>query len=194
MAHDHRIGPSYLTPGPGWGGSCLPKDIRALSFMARAAGLEAPLLEAVVRSNEDHLASIVGKVRRALGGSVAGATVGAWGLTFKAGTDDRRDSPAVEILGRLAAEGARLRVFDPTTVGREVPELPPAVVICDDAYGACRDADLLLVLTEWEELRLVDLPKVRDSMATPRIVDGRDLLEAKVVRELGFSYVGLGRS
>ena len=168
MALDRRIGANYLTPGPGWGGSCLPKDIRALAFMARSVDREIPLLDAVVRSNADHLASIVDKVRRALGGSVAGATVGGWGLTFKAGTDDRRDSPAVEILGRLAAEGARLQVFDPTTVGRRVLELPNAAVICDDAYGACRDADLLLVLTEWEEFRLVDLAKVRDSMAMPR--------------------------
>lgn len=194
MAHDHRIGSNYLTPGPGWGGSCLPKDIRALAFMAKSAGYEFPLLDAVVRANEEHLASIVDKARRALGGSVAGATVGAWGLTFKAGTDDRRDSPAVEILRRLAAEGARLQAFDPTTVGRDVSELPQSVVICDDAYSACSNADLLVVLTEWEELRLVDFAKVRDAMATPRVVDGRNLFDAMSLRELGFAYIGLGRS
>jgi UDPglucose 6-dehydrogenase len=194
MAYDHRIGFDYLRPGPGWGGSCLPKDIRALAFMARDAGYEFPLLDEVIKINEAQIASVVTKVRQMGGGSLTGVTVGAWGLTFKAGTDDRRDSPAMEIVRQLHAEGARLQVFDPTTIGRVVPELPRAVDIRADAYSACCGAEVLIVLTEWEELRLCDLTKVRDLMAKPCIVDGRNLLDPADMRRLGFSYVGMGRS
>jgi UDPglucose 6-dehydrogenase len=193
IGYDHRIGSEYLRPGPGWGGSCLPKDTRALSFMARSAGFDFSLLEEVIRTNERQIASIVAKVRRALGGSLLGATVGAWGLTFKAGTDDLRDSPAMEIVRQLIADGAKVKAFEPTRIGRDVPELCGSVEMCDDAYCACDGADALIVLAEWEEFRSVDFTKVRDLMTEPLVIDARNLLNPTTMRSLGFLYIGIGR-
>jgi UDPglucose 6-dehydrogenase len=192
MAYDHRIGFDYLRPGPGWGGSCLPKDTRALLYIADEAGFDFQLLRGVVATNDVQLDSVVAKVRRAAGGTLDGTVLAAWGLTFKARTDDRRDSPAVEIIGRLVAEGARLQVFDPT-VGAAVPEFPTGVEICPDAYSACRGAAALVVLTEWEEFRWLDFSTVRQELAGPHIVDARNLLDPAALRRMGFSYVGIGR-
>jgi UDPglucose 6-dehydrogenase len=132
------------------------------------------------------------KIDRAVGGSVAGLPVAAWGLTFKARTDDRRDSPAVEIVRRMVAAGAHVRAFDPTVSG-PIPEFPTGVDIRADAYAACDGAACLVVLTEWEELRWLDFTKVRDLLAQPHIVDARNLLDPTALRRMGFSYVGLGR-
>ena len=192
MAYDHRIGFDYLRPGPGWGGSCLPKDTRALLFMAETGGYEFPLLREVIETNEAQLSIVVTKIRHAVGGSLAGCAIATWGLTFKAGTDDRRDSPAVEIVNRLVAEGARVRVFDPTVTG-PVPELPDGVEICADAYAACDGAAAVVVLTEWEELRRLDFAKVRALLAEPSVVDARNLLDPAALRRMGFAYVGVGR-
>ncbi len=193
LGHDRRIGFDYLEPGPGWGGSCLPKDTKALAFMAKEAGFDFSLLEEVIRSNDAHMASIVHKVRVSAGGSLAGRRVGAWGLTFKAGTDDRRGSPALAVLRGVLAEGGTVRAFDPTTVGQDVPELTGPITICDDPYAACEGAEVLVVLTEWEEFRSVDLTKVHDIMAKPRIVDARNLFDPVVLGDLGFGYLGIGR-
>jgi UDPglucose 6-dehydrogenase len=192
MAYDHRIGFDYLRPGPGWGGSCLPKDTRALLFMAESGGYEFPLLREVIQTNETQLTTVMTKIRRAAGGSLAGKKIAAWGLTFKAGTDDRRDSPAVDIIQRMVAEGARVRVFDPT-VAQPVPELPEGVEICADAYAACDGSDTVVVLTEWEELRWLDFAKVAALLAEPSVVDARNLLDPTALRRMGFAYAGVGR-
>jgi UDPglucose 6-dehydrogenase len=192
MAYDHRIGFDYLRPGPGWGGSCLPKDTRALLFMAEGGGYEFPLLREVIETNETQLSTMMTKIRHAVGGSLAGRQVAAWGLTFKARTDDRRDSPAVEIVRRMVAEGARVQAFDPTVVG-PVPELPDGVEICADAYSACQGSAAVVVLTEWEELRWLDFAKVRSLLAEPSVVDARNLLDPTALRRMGFVYVGVGR-
>jgi len=192
MAYDHRIGFDYLRPGPGWGGSCLPKDTRALLFMAENGGYEFPLLREVIQTNETQLSTIMTKVRHAVGGSLAGRQIAAWGLTFKARTDDRRDSPAVEIVRRMVAEGARVRAFDPT-VDDAIGELPDGVDICADAYAACDGASAVVVLTEWEELRWLDFAKVRALLAEPSVVDARNLLDPSALRRMGFAYVGIGR-
>jgi UDPglucose 6-dehydrogenase len=192
MAYDHRIGFDYLRPGPGWGGSCLPKDTRALLFMAESGGYEFPLLRQVIETNESQLSTIIEKIRHAVGGSLAGRQVAVWGLTFKARTDDRRDSPAVEIVGRMVAEGARVRAFDPT-VSAPVPELPDGVEIAADAYAACDGAACVVVLTEWDELRWLDFGKVRGLLAAPAVVDARNLLDPSALRRMGFSYSGVGR-
>jgi UDPglucose 6-dehydrogenase len=118
--------------------------------------------------------------------------VAAWGLTFKARTDDRRDSPAVEIVQRMVAEGARVRAFDPT-VHRPPPELPQSVEICADPYAACDGSAAVVVLTEWEELRWLDFAKVRALLAEPSVVDARNLLDPSALRRMGFAYVGVGR-
>jgi UDPglucose 6-dehydrogenase len=192
LAYDHRIGFDYLRPGPGWGGSCLPKDTRALLFMAETGGYDFPLLREVIQTNETQLATVMMKIRGAVGGSLAGRRVAAWGLTFKAGTDDRRDSPAVEIVRRMVADGARVQAYDPTVTG-PVPELPDGVDICGDPYAACDGAAAVVVLTEWEELRWLDFAKVRALLSEPSIVDARNLLDPTALRRMGITYVGVGR-
>jgi UDPglucose 6-dehydrogenase len=192
MAYDHRIGFDYLRPGPGWGGSCLPKDTRALIYIGEQSGYDFSLLRGAIETNEAQLASVTAKVRTAVGGSLESRTVAVWGLTFKALTDDRRDSPAVEIVRRLVTEGATVRVFDPTVPG-PVPEFPAGVDVVPDAYAVCEGAACVVVLTEWEELRWLDFTKVRALLAEPNVVDARNLLDPAAMRRLGFSYVAMGR-
>jgi UDPglucose 6-dehydrogenase len=192
MAYDHRIGFDYLRPGPGWGGSCLPKDTRALIYIGEQSGYDFSLLRGAIDTNEAQLASVTTKIRDAVGGDLQGTIVAAWGLTFKALTDDRRDSPAVEIVRRLVTEGATVRAFDPTVHG-PVPEFPTGVEIHPDAYAVCEGAACAVVLTEWEELRWLDFTKVRDLLAQPNVVDARNLLDPAAMRRMGFSYVAMGR-
>ena len=191
LAYDHRIGFDYLRPGPGWGGSCLPKDTRALLFMAETGGYDFPLLREVIQTNDAQRAGVLAKIRRALDGSLAGSRVAVWGLTFKARTDDRRYSPALEIVGRMLEEGAAVTAFDPT-VSTSLPELP-AVEVAADAYAACDGAQVVVVLTEWDELRWLDFAKVRALLARPQVVDARNLLDPSALRRMGFTYVGVGR-
>ncbi len=192
MAYDHRIGFDYLHPGPGWGGSCLPKDTKALVYIGEQSGYDFSLLRGAIETNEAQLASVTAKVRHAVGGSLRGACIAAWGLTFKALTDDRRDSPAVEIVRRLVADGATVRAFDPTVSG-PIPEFPAGVEIVADAYAVCEGATCVVVLTEWEDLRWLDFTKVRDLLAAPNVVDARNLLDPAALRRLGFTYVAMGR-
>ncbi len=191
MGYDKRIGHDFLRPGPGWGGSCFPKDSRALRYMAAEAGYEFGILDAVLEANEAQFGRVADKVVRMVGGDIAGVKVAAWGLTFKANTDDRRDSPSVNVLRRLVAMGAEVTVFDPTVSGpvAEIPELRTA----PDAITACQGADVLVVLTEWDEFKWVDLDEVKAAMGTPRIVDGRNLLDRSLLVRRGFEYDGIGR-
>jgi len=192
MAYDHRIGFDYLHPGPGWGGSCLPKDTKALIYIGEQSGYDFSLLRGAIETNEAQLASVTAKVRAAVGGTLRGRCVAVWGLTFKALTDDRRDSPAVEIVRRLLAEGAVVRAFDPTVHG-SVPEFPTGVEVVSDAYAVCEGAACIVVLTEWEELRWLDFTKVRGLLTEPNVVDARNLLDPAAMRRMGFSYVAMGR-
>jgi len=194
LGYDKRIGFDFLRPGPGWGGSCLPKDTSALIHIAAAAGYDFSLLRSAITSNDEHLAWVAGKVVDAAGG-LAGAVVTIWGLTFKAGTDDRRSSPATEIGRRLLDGGAVVRAYDPTVTASEpgAPDLA-GLTLCADPYEACRGARVVVVLTEWDELRGLDFAKVRDLLATPSIVDARNLLDPAALRRLGFTYTGIGRS
>jgi UDPglucose 6-dehydrogenase len=192
MAYDHRIGFDYLRPGPGWGGSCLPKDTRALLHMAAEAGYDFGILRSAIEANDGQLASVVEKVRAALGGDLAGRPVAVWGLSFKAGTDDRRHSPALEVTSRLLAEGAVVRAYDPT-LDASSPGLPDGLVVSADAYGACDGAEVLVVLTEWDEFRWLEHAKVKELMTSPTVVDARNLLDPVALRRMGFSYAGVGR-
>ena len=189
MGYDKRIGFEVLRPGPGFGGSCLPKDTRALVRMAEDAGYDFGLLQGVVDVNDEQFDRMVDKVKRMLGGELAGRTVAAWGLTFKARTNDLRESPALEIIRRLRASGAAVRAYDPTVTG----ELE-GVTVVGDAYAACEGAEVLVVLTEWDEFRWLDFDKVRAALAQPRVVDCRNLLDPAALRRRGFTYEGLGRS
>ncbi|MBW3614448.1 MAG: UDP-glucose/GDP-mannose dehydrogenase family protein [Actinobacteria bacterium] len=187
MGYDQRIGFEFLRPGPGWGGSCFPKDTRALLWIAEENGYSFDLLAGVIDVNEEQFDRTAAKVARAAGGDLEGKTVGVWGLTFKARTDDTRQSPALAIIERLQAMGAKVRAYDPQA-HTEVE----GVVRCKDAYSACEGAEVLAVLTEWDEFRWVDWHKVADQMAGRAVVDARNLLNAAAVRRNGFTYIGVG--
>ncbi|MHB8671413.1 MAG: UDP-glucose dehydrogenase family protein [Acidimicrobiales bacterium] len=197
MGYDRRIGFEFLRPGPGWGGSCFPKDSRALVRIAEDAGYDFGLLRGVIEVNEEQFARVVAKVERMAGGSVEGRTVAAWGLTFKAHTDDLRMSPALEILRRLVGQGARVQAYDPAVAvvrpGRAADPRLEGIDVCADPYGACQGAVVLVVLTEWDEFRSLDLAKVAQALASPQVVDARNLLDPAAVRRRGFTYEGIGR-
>jgi UDPglucose 6-dehydrogenase len=193
MGYDKRIGFEFLKPGPGWGGSCFPKDTRAMVHIADEYGYDFDLLRGVIAVNDEQYERMADKVDRMVGGSVAGATVAAWGLTFKARTDDLRDSPAIEVLRRLRQRGATtVRAYDPGV--QSASPLLEGIDVVADPYAACEGADVLVVLTEWDEFRWLDFAKVAGIMRTARIVDTRNLLEPAAVRRRGFTYDGLGRA
>ena len=191
MGYDKRIGHDFLKPGPGYGGSCFPKDTSALVRIAEDGGYDFRLLKGVVDVNEEQFDRAVRKVADMVEGDLAGAQVAAWGLTFKARTDDLRESPALQILGRLIAAGAAVRAYDPAVEGRI--ESHPGIEVVDDPYAACAGARVLVVLTEWDEFRWLDLDKVSDVMAEPAVVDARNLLDRAAVQRRGFRFEGIER-
>ena len=188
---DPRIGKDMLNAGPGWGGSCFPKDTRALVNIAANNGYDFALLRGVIETNDQHYARIADKAIALCGGSVAGLTVAAWGLTFKAGTDDLRDSPAIKILAMLSDAGARIRAFDPTA--REPYEAYPWIEVAPSAVDACQGADVLTVLTEWNEFRSINPDEVAAVLSVSRVVDGRNVLDRERWVDAGFKYLGVGR-
>ena len=193
MGYDRRIGFEFLRPGPGWGGSCFPKDIAALVRIAEDNGYDFGLLRGVRQVNDDQFDRVVGKIVRLAGGSVGGVGVGAWGLTFKARTDDLRSSPALEVIGRLQALGARVRAHDPAVDPRcDHPALSDIEVV-SDPYAACEGATVLAVLTEWDEFRRLDFAKVGQLLLAPAVLDSRNLLDPAALRRRGFTYEGIGR-
>ena len=187
MGYDKRIGKEFLHPGPGWGGSCFPKDTIALARIAEDAGYDFRFLREVLRVNEEQFDRTAQKVLDVLpnGGKVA-----VWGLTFKAGTDDLRQSPSLEVIDRITSAGGLVTAYDP--VIRALPD-HPAVTVVDDAYAAVVDADVLVVLTEWDEFRWLDFDKVVEVMPGRHIVDGRNLLDRSQLIRRGFTYRGIGR-
>jgi UDPglucose 6-dehydrogenase len=193
MGFDRRIGFEFLRPGPGWGGSCFPKDSRALVRIAEDHGYNFDLLKGVIAVNEKQFDHVVERIEYRAGGDLEGVSVAVWGLTFKAGTDDLRDSPAIAIVRRLVQRGARVHAFDPT-VKTLPPHLDhPAIEMCLDPYGACDGARVLALLTEWDEFRGLEFGKVADLLETPTIVDARNLLDPVTIRRKGFVYEGIGR-
>jgi UDPglucose 6-dehydrogenase len=191
MGYDKRIGFEFLKPGPGWGGSCFPKDTHALAKISEDQGYDFALLRGVIDVNEEQYERVTAKVERMTGGtgSLHGTTVAVWGLTFKARTDDMRDSPAVQVINRLVGKGARVRAYDPAA-----HQPVDGVEIVGDPYEACVNAEVLAVLTEWDDFRWLDLAKVAEVMAAPRIVDARNLLDPVMARRRGFQYDCLGRA
>ena len=187
MGSDHRIGAEFLKPGPGWGGSCFPKDTMALVRIAEDAGYDFSLLKGVIDVNEEQYGRVVAKAERLAGGSLAGAKVALWGLTFKARTDDLRSSPSIEVASRLRAKGATVQAYDPTVRGPL-----DGLEVRADPYSACEQAAVLVVGTEWDELRWLDFDKVGDLMANRAVVDARNLLEPATMRRAGFVYEGIG--
>ncbi len=192
LGHDPRIGFGWLTPGPGWGGSCLPKDTAELLHTTGAAGYEFELLRSAVEVNERQRRRVVEKVRQAVGGELRGARIALWGAAFKANTDDLRDSPAILVAEALVADGAEVSVYDPGARADDI-EARVAVTVAHDQYEVCAGAQVLGVVTEWEQFARADLQLVAQAMAARSIVDARNVLDPKHARDAGFEYWGLGR-
>ncbi|MEM8645132.1 MAG: UDP-glucose/GDP-mannose dehydrogenase family protein [Pseudomonadota bacterium] len=192
MGTDKRIGPHFLQPGPAFGGSCFPKDTRAFAAAGRAYGTEMRLVEATIASNETRKLEMVDKIRAAFGGSVAGKQIAILGISFKANTDDLREAASLTIIPKLQSEGSEVLVHDPLA-GREAREQLPGVTWCTEPEHAYKSADGLVVLTEWEEYRTLNLRNVANLMRGKVIVDLRNLFNPVDMRKLPFEYHSLGR-
>ncbi len=189
---DRRIGPKFLHPGPGFGGSCFPKDTRSAASFARKAGLQLEIVEAVIRVNEQQRERMVEKITRALGGDARGKTIAVLGLSFKPETDDMRDAPSVDILQKLQQRGATIRAFDPVAMANAARELPD-ITLCKNEYEACENADALVLMTEWNQFRMLDLARVRTLLREPVVVDLRNVYDPASMRKAGFRYDSVGR-
>ena len=193
MGADHRISPHFLGAGIGWGGSCFPKDVKALIHMAELYGEKPEILRAVSHVNYDQRKRLIQKLRHILGG-FRGKTVGLWGLAFKPNTDDMRDAPSISIIHMLQHEGAAVKAYDPEAQGN-AGRLPGAesVVFCDDPYQVADGVDGLILVTEWNEFKQLDMARVRSLMRQPVLLDGRNIYDPKRMAEMGFVYRGMGR-
>jgi len=191
MGYDPRIGRHFLDAGLGFGGSCFPKDVKALAYMAEEKDRHSQLLQAVMEINADRRRQLVEKVRDLLG-DLEGQVIGLLGLTFKPNTDDLRDAPALEIANRLMKAGAVVRGYDPVGMERAV-ELVPSVKMAENPYKLAEGSDALIVCTEWNEFKQLDLKRIHSVMRQPVIVDGRNIYDPMTMIELGFKYRGIGR-
>jgi UDPglucose 6-dehydrogenase len=192
MGLDRRIGSKFLHAGPGFGGSCFPKDTLSAAHFARDLGQSFEIVEATIRVNSRQRARMVEKIVSSLDGDVAGKTVGMLGLSFKPETNDMRDAPSVDIARGLLERGAKVQAYDPeamTEAGRVLPE----VSLCKDAYAACEEADALVIVTKWNQFRMLDLERIKHLLREPVLVDLRNIYKPESVREAGFHYVSVGR-
>jgi len=192
MGYDRRIGHDMLSAGLGWGGSCFPKDVQALAFMAKEKGLEPRILNSVVQVNQGHRLAAVESLKRLINGSLRGTTIGMLGLAFKPNTDDMRDAPSVDIARALTEEGAVVHAFDPVATETARAVLP-AVKFFKDPYEMATGCDALIVVTEWNEFKQLDLERLKSLLKRPVLYDGRNIYDPKIMRELGFVYRGVGR-
>ncbi len=191
MGMDKRIGRAFLDAGLGWGGSCFPKDVKALAHMAVLHGTQPQLLQAVMEINRNQRRRVVMKLRKALG-SLDEKVIGVLGLSFKPNTDDIRDAPALEIIHLLQNEGATIRAYDPQAM-QNAAQVLPRIILCKDAYEVAQGADALLLAVEWNEFKQLDLDRVFPLMRTPILMDGRNQWDPERCHSLGFSYFGVGR-
>lgn len=195
MGLDKRIGHNYLVPGPGFGGSCFPKDTLALTRIARDNGTISKIVEAVIQGNDKRKKNMVAKIVNACAGDVQGKTIALLGLTFKANTDDMRSSPSLVIIEELLAQGAHIRAYDPAGMenAKELLNNPVAITWCDNAYAAAEDAVALVIITEWNEFSGLDLTRLKKLVSSPVVVDLRNILDAEQVHKEGFCYYGIGK-
>lgn len=191
MGYDRRIGRAFLDAGVGYGGSCFPKDVAAFIEIARDAGYPFRLLEEVARINEGQREMLLGHLRNALW-VLRNRTIAVLGLAYKANTDDVREAPAIAIVGALLREGATVRAYDPAAEVN-ARRILPDVTYCPDPYDAARGSDAVVLLTDWDEFRALDLSRLRDIMRRPVLIDGRNLLDPEQAQALGFHYTGIGR-
>jgi len=192
IGSDGRIGASFLFPGVGYGGSCFPKDVKALIRMGHEAGMSFDVVEAVDRTNARQKAILVPRIAEHLGG-LRGKVVAVWGLAFKPRTDDMREAPSITIIDRLLAEGASVRAYDPKAEESARRCLGTRITYCERAYEAVAGADALVVVTEWAEFREPDFARIKGLMRRAAVFDGRNIYDPSLLRELGFYYEGVGR-
>jgi UDPglucose 6-dehydrogenase len=192
MGYDKRIGRHFLDAGLGWGGSCFPKDVKALAHMALEKGRHPQLLRAVMDINADQRRDVIAKLKSVLG-DLHGKTIGLLGLAFKPNTDDMRDAPSVDIAHMLISKGAKVKGYDPVAMTVAGRVLPSAVQLVETPYECAAGADAIIILTEWNEFKQLDLAQIKQAMKQPVIIDGRNIYEPKMVKELGFTYRCFGR-
>ncbi len=190
---DGRIGSKFLHPGPGYGGSCFPKDTLALMRIVQEYGENVHIVQAAVEVNAAQKARMVKKIRDALGGSEAGKTIGVLGLTFKPETDDMRESPSLSIIPALLEKGAAIRAHDPKGVEEARKYLPDSIEYVQNAYEACDGADALVLMTEWNQYRALDLERLKTVMKQPVFIDLRNVYDPQTMKDMGFTYAGIGR-
>lgn len=191
MGMDNRIGRKFLHPGPGYGGSCFPKDTKAFTKVGDKFGVETSVVDAVIAANDRQRQMMLPKIEK-LVGDLNGKRIGVLGLSFKPETDDMRESPATDIVREMQARGATIRAYDPVAMDEAKHSLPDIEYAADE-YDAIRDADALVIITEWNQFRALDMEKVKSLLKAPKIADLRNIYEPKDMRELGFEYVGVGR-
>ena len=192
MGLDNRIGSKFLHAGPGYGGSCFPKDTMAITRIARSNGYVFKIVEAVVEVNEEQRDRMIEKIK-ALTGELGGKVIGLLGLAFKPNTDDIRESPAMDIAERLLDAGALIKVYDPASMENARKVLPESVTFCNDAYEVAEGSDALVILTEWNQFRKLDLGRVKNTLKSPKIIDLRNIYDPAAMQKMGFEYACVGR-
>jgi UDPglucose 6-dehydrogenase len=193
IGSDQRIGRAFLYPGPGYGGSCFPKDVKAIIKTADDLGLSLDVLKAVESVNECQKLVVLQKVQRYLGQNLSGKVIGMWGLAFKAETDDMRESPTIPVIEGLLQAGARVQAHDPKATDQARTTFGDRVMYAADPYSAAHGADALLVMTEWLVYRNPDFDRVQKLLRRPLLIDGRNLYDPARMKTLGFEYHGIGR-
>lgn len=189
---DKRVGSQFLFAGAGYGGSCFPKDVKAMISIAGKAGYDFSLLKSVEEINQQAMRGIVGKAKKLLGEKIRGKTVGILGLSFKPDTDDMRDAPSIYVINKLLEAGAGIKVYDPIAMNN-AKKILKNVGLQPDPYSVAKDCDILIIMTEWNEFRQLDLEKIKKCMKKPIILDGRNIYDSQKLREMGFTYAGVGR-
>ena len=192
ISYDSRIGDKYMKPGPGWGGSCFPKDTKSLIHMAGKAGYDFRFLDTAVTVNEEQFDRVANKIRDAVGGELKGKTVAVWGLTFKAGTDDLRDSPSIAVINRLLPEGAIVKAHDPTVPDHK-EGVPSQVLIVDDPIKVCEEANVVVLLTDWDDYKTIEPKQVMQHISDLNLIDTRNVFNPQEWTNSGFTYQGMGR-
>jgi UDPglucose 6-dehydrogenase len=192
VGRDDRIGPKFLHAGPGYGGSCFPKDVKALVQTAREHGLEIELAAATDRVNARQKSALVRKVKGALGGDVRSKRVAIWGLSFKPRTDDVRESPALTLIDALLADGASIAAHDPEAMDVVRKSYGEKIALVDNAYDACKGADVLVLVTEWREYQSPNFRRIKEALKAPVVVDGRNIWSSYKLSAQGFDYRGIG--
>jgi UDPglucose 6-dehydrogenase len=194
VGSDARIGPSFLFPGPGYGGSCFPKDVKALVQTARQCEAPLQVLEAVESANNRQKQKLFEKLSAALDGQLSGATIAVWGLSFKPNTDDMRESPSLDLIESVLAAGARVVAHDPAAMEEAKRRLDARISYASTNYEALNGADALVIVTDWNEYRHPDFLRIKEMLKRPIVIDGRNLYTPEKLAKLGFTYRSFGRS